>query len=307
MSGVITISIEIELAWGIHDTGEFGRLSRDGSTEREYLSKLLSVTDESQVPISFNVVGHLFLNRCSGIHDGPHNDGWFSADPGTDKRTDGLFYAPGTISDITSTAVPHEVCTHTFSHVLFDNIPRDVCIWEIDRVQELHRKHNGQPITSLVPPRHQSPPYDVLTDYGIEVVRQPMKKQQTTGVQRFKELLTGPLPLSKLQKTDGVVETFCTTNPSLTAPALPAGQGETHPVFRPIPVSLCHHLHLKKLKRATKAAIENSSHLHLWCHLFDLSNPQQFSVVRAYLEWLGSFSETSEIVLATMDELPEYV
>lgn len=307
MGGIITFSMEIELAWGNHDTGELGRLSPDGQKERNYLSKLLAVTEANQIPFSFDVVGHLFLEQCSGNHDSPHSDGWFQSDPGTDYRTDGLFYAPDVIEDVKSASIEHEICTHTFSHALFDEITRETCVWELECVQELHREHTGKTTSSLVPPRHQSPPYDVLVKNGVEIVRPPMPKRAPTKVHRFKELLAGPLPLSELRRNDDVVETTCTTNPSLTAAALPSGQGTTHPAFRYLPMSLRQRYHLEKLKRTTETAVEEESHLHLWCHLFDISNRHQFEVVREYLDWLESFRESNDVTVAPMEDLPNYV
>lgn len=307
MGGILTLSIEVELAWGDHDTGNLDRLSPGGETERRYLSDLLSVTEETQIPISFDVVGHLFLEGCSGTHDGPHREDWFRADPGTDYRADGLFYAPDMVDEIESSTVDHEICTHTFSHVLFDEISSDVCAWELETVQGLHRDRLGEATTSLVPPRHQSPPYDILKEQGIDVVRPAMDRQAQTMVHRFAELLAGPVPLSELRMEGDMVETYCTENPTLTAAALPSGQRKAHLAFRYIPTAIRQRLHLEKLKRATKAAAEADAHLHLWCHLFDLSNPQQFAVVTDYLEWLESYARDEELNIATMDELPAYV
>jgi hypothetical protein len=307
MGGVVTFSMEVELGWGNHDTGELGCLSSDGRMERNYLSKLLAVTERNKIPFTFDVVGHLFLEECSGNHESPHPDSWFHADPGSDYQTDGLFYAPDIISELTSTTIEHEICTHTFSHALFDEISRDVSAWELERVQELHCEYVGEPTVSLVPPRHQSPPYDILVDKGIEVVRPPMQNQARTKFHRFKELLAGPLPLSDLQKSGDIVETYVTTNPTLTAAPLPPGQGKAHPAFRYLPVSLRKRYHLKKLQQATMTAVEEDSHLHLWCHLFDISNEHQFDVVQEYLDWLGSFQQNHDLSIAPMQELPNYV
>jgi peptidoglycan/xylan/chitin deacetylase (PgdA/CDA1 family) len=307
MGGLLTFSIEVELAWGNHDTREWSRLSTDGQLERTYLEKLLSVTARHEVPISFDVVGHLFLETCSGTHDGPHRPGWFAADPGTDRRTHGLFYAPDMIDDIRSTPVDHELCTHTFSHILFDEISDEVSAWELEQVQRLHRDRLGRPTRSLVPPRHQSPPYDVLADCGIDVVRPGITAEAATPAHRFKQLLAGPLPLSELRVSDaGIVETTTTTNPSLTAPTFPSGQGPTYPGFRPIPASVRHHYHLEKLKTATRTATETGGHLHLWCHLFDLSNSRQFAVVRAYFEWLAQYRRSNDVGIVTMNQLPPH-
>jgi hypothetical protein len=223
--GTVTISMEVELGWGDHDTGDLQRLSEDGVIERQYLLKLLQLADEYSIPISFDIVGHLFLEGCSGSHNGPHNDGWFQTDPGTNMQSDGLFYAPDMVGWIHGAETEHELCTHAFSHVLFDEVSQEVSEWELKMVQQLHREHVGKNTVSLVPPRHQSPSYDVLSDHDIRVFRPAMCRSAKTRIHRFRELLAGPLPQSPLRKTDGIVETYCTTNPSLTAASLPSGRG----------------------------------------------------------------------------------
>lgn len=299
--------MEIELGWGVHDIGAFERLSDDGETERDVLSELLTTLDRTRVPITFDTVGHLLLDGCSGHHESPHRNGWFRADPGTDYRTDGLFYAPDMVADIRSRSVDHELCTHTFSHVLLDQISAATCRWELDQVASVHRRTVGQPPTSLVPPRHHLPSYDLLADYGIEVVRPAMATQTGTRRGRFRELFVGPLPQSALRRRDGLVETTCTTYPSLTAPALPSGQGVSHPVFRYIPLAIRKRTHLRKLKRATRAAAADGGHLHLWCHLFDLCNPHQSAVVEDYFDWLATFRDETDLTVAPMEALPAYV
>ena len=307
MSGTVTVSMEIELGWGVHDIGAFERLSTDGETERAVLSDLLTTLDRTRIPITFDTVGHLLLDGCSGDHESPHQDGWFRADPGTDYHTDGLFYAPDMVAAIRAQSVDHELCTHTFSHVLLDQISLDTCRWELDQVETVHRRVVGQPPTSLVPPRHQLPAYDLLADYGIDVVRPAMATQSSTRRGRFTELFAGPLPRSELRRRDGLVETTCTTYPSLTAPALPSGQGVSHPAFRYIPLAIRKRTHLRKLKQATRAAAADGEHLHLWCHLFDLCNPHQSAVVDDYFDWLAAFRAENDLIVAPMEELPAYV
>mgnify|MGYP006288762517 CR=1 FL=1 len=88
MGGIVTVSIEIELGWGVHDIGAFERLSTDGGTERAVLSALLITLDRTRAPITFDAVGHLLLDGRSGDHESPHQNGGFRADPGTDYHTD---------------------------------------------------------------------------------------------------------------------------------------------------------------------------------------------------------------------------
>lgn len=49
MAGVITLSIELELGWGMHDIGEFDHLSEDRSAESETVRRLLDVCEDLSI------------------------------------------------------------------------------------------------------------------------------------------------------------------------------------------------------------------------------------------------------------------
>ena len=79
--GILVISQEIELAWGVHQTGAYHELSSDGKRERKALSLLLQIYREYDVSITWGIVGHLFLERCNGKHPVPHTPDWYKDDP----------------------------------------------------------------------------------------------------------------------------------------------------------------------------------------------------------------------------------
>ena len=303
MTGVLTMSVEVELGWGVHDLDERGHLSEDGSVEREYLRRLLAVTERCGTPISFDIVGHLLLDRCRGTHDGPYDPDWYDADPGTGVEEDPLFYAPEMADRILGSSADHELCTHTFSHLLCRRAPEALVDAELERVQELHEAVDA-PVTSFVPPRHSRPENHVLRRNGIRTARYAKTEESASRLHRFWELTAGPHPEWEPAVVDGVLETYCTTYPSLTARSLPVGQRDrSHPVFRPFPLELRKRVQLYYLVRSTRRAIENGTPLHLWCHLFDLSNPHQFAVLESYLEYLSTVPE-EDLRIRTMDELP---
>ncbi len=305
MTATITISIEIELGWGVHDLGEYDHLSDGGQEERRYLRKLLGACDTHRIPISFDVVGHLFLEECSGAHPGPYADSWFEADPGTDSETDPLFYAPDVVDEIVARRTDHELCTHTFSHVLCDEEGEELQREDLRYSQYLHERDVGEQTESLVPPRHHGPSPDALRDQGIEIVRVPTDESHATGIGRFRELLFGPPPVRTPEIEDGIVETYCTSHPTLTAASLPAGQRNTHVAFRWLPVRLRRRLHDRYLRTAVETAIEDDSSLHVWCHLYDLSNEYQFPQIESFLAVLASLRENDDVVIKTMSDLNE--
>lgn len=303
MSGVLTISVEVELGWGVHDIAADEHLSADGRTERRYLRKLLDRADACDVPISFDIVGHLLHESCSGAHDGPYPTGWFDADPGTDRETDPLYYAPDVARQILAADVDHELCTHTYSHLLCHEASAELVAHELRHVQDLHREIDG-PVTSFVPPRHYRPDNSVLREHGIRTARYARDSSSPTSAHRFKHLSVGPHPEWEPRVVDGVLETYCTNYPSLTASSLPAGQRETHPAFRPLPVSVRKRTHRYYLRRATERAISSGTPLHLWCHLFDISNEHQWAVLSDFLRYLAGVPE-DRLQVVTMDGLAD--
>ncbi|SEP10603.1 hypothetical protein SAMN05216388_103325 [Halorientalis persicus] len=301
----LTISIEVELGWGVHDIRKSSHLSEDGKEERKYLDKIIEKSEEIDIPISFDIVGHLLLSECDGNHDGPYPEGWFQADSGTDKRSDPLFYAPDIANKVLGSNANHELCTHTFSHILCDDASNELIEKELQQIQELHQHLHNEVVRSFVPPRHRQPSNRTLKQNGIKVARYAKENKTLTPLHRLKQLTIGPHPMWEPKFSDGILETYCTRYPSLTAGTLPAGQSsKIHPVFRPIPVSLRKKIHLQYLKKSTKRAFLSGTPLHLWCHLYDLSNEHQWEVIDKYFDYLDGIQE-SDLMIKTMSELPD--
>lgn len=75
MGGVVTLSIEIELAWGRHHLTEpnrFANLSQDRTIETNSLARLLDLFKQCDIQATFDIVGHLLHEQCDGAHRSPH-------------------------------------------------------------------------------------------------------------------------------------------------------------------------------------------------------------------------------------------
>lgn len=306
MTGTITISIEIELGWGVARFDKLDKLSPGREAETTYLSRLLDLCDEHDIGITFDVVGHLFHESCEGDHGGPHPAGWWDVDPGTSVAEDPLFYAPDLVEDIQSREAGHEICTHTYSHVECDKVCPEVVAWEIERSNQVHRRHGIPASESIVPPRHGPPPADVLTERGVEIKRVPHYRAE--GVERpatrpgkLYEILIDRHPTSDPKVVDGVLETYSTEYTSLAAPYLRAGTYDPHPVYRTMPLSSRQRLHEWNLRRCLKAA--EKSDVHLWCHLYDLANERQWPQIESFIEQLGRRTDNDRFEVQTMREL----
>lgn len=302
--GTVTISLDFELAWGFADkdglADEF--ISEDRRVETEYLNELLDCCDKFDIPLTFATVGHLFLDSCSGSHGGPSAN--LAADPGTGVTDDPRFYAPDMIASIRDADTAHEIGTHTFSHVLCDSAPRKAVERELQLAAEIHDENGISPPRSFVAPRNRLPELDVLRENGIETVRTahptPAETEFEKYVQRLEAWATGALPVFETRTTDGVVQTCSTPFPSLTAVHLPNGQADPIAPFRTVPVSTRQSFHESYLLRALDTAAENGTDLHLWTHVYNLSNSAQWPPIRSFLSTLGSYRDDGRIRVETM-------
>lgn len=306
MAGTITLSIELELGWGMHELGAFDHLSKDRSTESETLHRLLNVCEDLEIPIAFAVVGHLLHDSCSGHHEGPHPGDWWSADPGTDVETDPLFYAPELVREITDRSVGHEIATHTYSHLLAEEASVEQLTWELSKVEEAHSQFGLSSPTSIVMPRHQRPDYSVLVEHGIETIRRPIEGYNPSfgnPVSKAWWLFNRSHPTSSLQTTDGLLETTVTPHPSLTAITLPTGRSSPHPVFSAIPKRHRIAQHRRYLADAIDRAVAEESHVHLWTHVYNLANEEQWAPVEATLSHLAERRDKGQVLIRCMNEI----
>lgn len=314
MVGTVTLSIEVELAWGFHDLpprtrGRGSPLSADRSAETGALDRLLARCDRLDVPITFDVVGHLGHDGCDGHAGSPHAQNWFDADPTSNAESDPLFYAPELVRAIGDASADHEVATHTYSHVLCDDVPNHVLDWELDAVEAVHEDLGLDPPVSFVPPRHRRPDPDVLRAHGIRIVRVPAPGTSipTARHRRFVRAFTRSPVVEAPRRSDGIVETYCSPAPSLTAPHLASGQRPAHPAFSALPTAVRQWLHRRYLDRCLEEAIERGSSLHLWTHLYDLSNDVQWPPIRSFLASLAAARNQGRVAIRTMERLAGHV
>lgn len=312
MTATVTLSMEIELAWGKHDKKDYAMLSNDRGPETETLTTLLTYCDQLFIPFTFDIVGHLLHDSCSGSHPSPHSNSWFDEDPGSGTTSHPHFYAPDLVSKITDTGVEHEIATHTYSHTLFDEVSRETIEWELDQVLERHKKANLPKPKSLVSPRHRNVSFDILKEYGIETVRVPFsdyRRPDTSGkVESLYWFLTRRHPVGEISCKDGITLTPGSHHPSLTTQLLPVGQQSINPLLRYVlPVLVRQRIHHRYLVTAIERAIEEDAHLHLWTHLYNMSNKQQLRPIQSSLKYLSQKVAAGEIQVRTMEELPDTI
>ncbi|MDP2923544.1 MAG: polysaccharide deacetylase family protein [Candidatus Omnitrophota bacterium] len=148
---VLIISCDFELIWAWRFAKEINcdlkRAMEIAKRERENVPLILELCERFNIPVTWAIVGHLFLKNCSKTNDLAHKDmlrlnyfeneywkfssgDWFDADPCCNFRDALEWYAPDLIEKILNSTVKHEIACHSFSHI---DCREEVCSEQILR------------------------------------------------------------------------------------------------------------------------------------------------------------------------------
>ena len=169
--GTVVLSVDAELAWGFHDmeSPPEDRIA----VSRDAWNWLLTELEYWNIPATWAVVGHLFLNECRAEHNlrtAPNN--WFMNDPGGTWQENSLWYAPDLIEAIQESKVDHEIGCHSFSHIPLNHpdITADMFADELATWCEIADTWNISP-SSFVYPRNVIGFRPLLASYGFKGYR----------------------------------------------------------------------------------------------------------------------------------------
>lgn len=171
--GTVVLSIDAGLGWKFHDLetppAERVEAGREGWTT------LVELLDEYEIPATWAVVGHLFLDSCDGIHSlHPTPEGWFERERTEWAQRPDLRYGPDLIDRISAAEAEHEIGCHTFSHVEFGDPSTTTEIAREELVASLEAAATRSPtpsMSSVVFPRNNVGHRDVLAEWGFTCYR----------------------------------------------------------------------------------------------------------------------------------------
>lgn len=173
------ISLDTELIWGYvaHLTHRaISLMKNDNKKVRGCIDLLLNLFEKHNIPATWAVVGHLFLDHCENEDGIPHKDmprfkeDWYSSDPCTDIQRDPLYYGKDIVEKIISNRIEHEIGYHSFSHVVFSECNREVAEAEIKMSDKL-AKEFGITLKSFVFPENKIGHVDILKENGFKIYR----------------------------------------------------------------------------------------------------------------------------------------
>jgi hypothetical protein len=103
MTGVFTLSLDTELAWGSFDRGGVDRYGAAYRRTPDAVDHLCDLLDRFEVPATWAFVGHL-LERCDREHaaETARLREWLARAPCTNGVDESLWYAPALLDRVRS-------------------------------------------------------------------------------------------------------------------------------------------------------------------------------------------------------------
>ena len=304
MNGTITLSIDFELRWGLHD-----RLGLDLERYRENLEQEPSVVPELLrlfaqygVRATWAMVGAI---ACVDWNDyfrrapAPPRYGnpQFAINPRySDIDPDGhLHFAPKLV-DLIAAAPGQEIGTHTFSHLFLGEVgvsPEDAAA-DLSAAVRIHQERTGAAPVSLVFPRNQCAFLDVVRTKGIRIWRGNERGWyfNRNDSSSYSALVRG------LRVFDAINPWGCRTEP------LEGDMTRSSLFFRPALPDQMWSLHLRKIRNGI-SAMRHGEIFHMWFH------PHNFGVDRARrlarldqaLAVMAELAHRRELTFRNMSEL----
>lgn len=293
MPGTFTISLDLELYWGVRDSRSFGDYEANLRGERDAIRGILDLFEAHDVHATWATIGFLFFKDIVELRKHlpdvlpDYHRQQLSSYRYMDERSwgndDVYHFAPETIDLIRSHA-GQEIGTHTFSHYYCLEEGQTIESFRADLQAAVEvAKARDIPITSLVFPRNQgnSAYLPVLDELRIACYRgnenasfyKPRNKQEQSSLVRALRLLDAYINLSGYN-TYSLEE--CARSRPFNIPA--------SRFLRPYSRSLAplDELRLHRIKRAMHDAATSSRLFHLWWH------PHNFGAdVKHNLDFLG--------------------
>lgn len=311
--GTVVISLDSELAWGFHDKNNPPQYRIKNA--RDGWRQLINLFESYDIPATWAIVGHLFLDECDGEHSNhPSPTGWFNRDPGGTVDENPDWFGTDLIIKLLESEVNHEIGYHSFSHVEFgaEGTTSGIASTELAECQQVTSDWNCDP-DSFVFPRNNVGHLDLLSDYGFTCYRgkQPPDNNDSLlppTIQRLSRLVLG-------QTSPPIVNPYVTDNDVVNIPASfylytfenkqntilkSAVQMASQLVFKCLPFDP----HLRQVKLGLKAVSdEPNSVFHIWLHPNNIVTVEDTNRIESVLEEVSRYRDNQDLAVKTMGEV----
>lgn len=307
--GAFILSLDFELIWGTLDLFGPAGFQRACKIERAVvLERLVELLNEYEIPATWCVLGHLFLEGCDGRHPEivrPSHEwvkgDWFGEDPGGTEETAPAFFGRSLIQMIRACPTPQEIGGHSFSHVIFGDPGCSAAAAESDVKASVDAaRAMGLELRSFAFPRNRVGHLDALRRHGFQVYR-------------------GPGPLWYEQEGNPglrgrcahLADVFTAAAPPTVLPILdPSGLWNvpgsmiyfpSHGLRGLVPMWL----RVKRAIKGLEAAAREKRIFHLWFHPTNLADHTEamFAGLRSILAHAAALREKESITIIPMGAL----
>lgn len=289
--GSVVISLDAELAWGFHgrDPLPVARLRR----ARDAWRHLCDLFDRLELPATWAVVGHLFLEECESVHPDHPAGGQCCETPA--EAADELWFAGGLVDRIRNADVDHEVGGHSFTHVRFDRpgVSRSDAAREV-RSSRTAMRDRGVAPTSFVFPVNRIRYRELLAEHGFDCYR-GRRSEQPGRVRKLAGALLG-------RGAPPLVEPSVDRYGLVNVPASLYLYG-----FEGLPGSVVDRVRGDPVVSAAKRGLERAARtdgvLHLWFHPHNAIRVPAFQRLRAILSHVARRRDRGEVRVETMHDV----
>jgi peptidoglycan/xylan/chitin deacetylase (PgdA/CDA1 family) len=309
--GVFTLSLDFELIWGTFDLNGLAWYRRSCEVEREQIiDRLLALFVEYELPATWCIVGHLFMQGCAAKHSPAQPNIiqpahlWCRQDEAAHKASacgsgQCIFCARDLVEKIRACPVPQEIGSHSFSHVIFNDpaCTRQIAEGELARCVELAQEL-GIEMRSFAFPRNQVGHLEALRQYGFSCYRGPEAHEASR------------LP-GALRRLWHLWEVCTAARPPVVTPEY-AGQGlwnipgsmiyfPMHGLRRFLPRSV----RVKRAVKGLRSAAQQKRIFHLWFHPTNMADQMEemFTGLREMLDYAAELRARNQLDFAPMGAL----
>ncbi|GLQ97655.1 polysaccharide deacetylase family protein [Dyella mobilis] len=316
MPGIFTISLDLELYWGVRDSRSFGDYEANLFGERDAIRGMLDLFQSHGVHATWATIGLLFFKDVGELRQHlprvlpDYHRQKLSSYRYMDERAWGdddiYHFAPDTIELIRSCA-GQEVGTHTFSHYYCLEEGQTIEAFRADLQAAVETaKARGILTHSLVFPRNQGNPayLPVLDELGIACYRgnesasfyKPRNQLEQSRMVRALRLMDAYINLSGYN-TYSLEE--CARHRPFNIPA--------SRFLRPYSRSLAflENLRLRRIKRAMRDAAMGNRLFHLWWHPhnFGADVKRNLAFLKKILDYYGQLHQRHGMQSYNMGEI----
>lgn len=317
-NGIFTISLDLELYWGLRDVIPLTQARAALSGERQIIPALLDLFRHYTIHCTWATVGFLFFQHKKDLMtalpailpqytDARLNPYPYLASIGDDESTDPFHFAPSLIRKIMEYP-GQEIGCHTFSHYYCLEPGQSAEAFRADLSAAINVAAQWDIVLqSLVFPRNQcNPTYlKISRELGIAAYRRnpdvwmyrPAANKGQTGLKRLLRLLDAYINLS------GLGQQHCQREDTLPV-AIPSSRflrpvSKRFRIFEP--------LRLRRIKSEMNAAARNGGIYHLWWHPhnYGLAPAVNLRFLTDVLEHYQGLRDTEGMTSLNMKEISE--